>query len=101
VWSTVTDTIPAPARLDLTAVPDTTGRMRLVFPRAYINLSGESETSDRQVVEPVFPRRSILIDYVLGVGEAAGQGPHPQVDPLTDEEKETFNLWVLLGAQYR
>ncbi|MBK9776563.1 MAG: PD40 domain-containing protein [bacterium] len=101
IWATVTDTTFAPARLDLTAVPDTTGRMQLVFPRAYINLSGESETSLRQVVEPVFPRRSILIDYVLGVGEAAGQGPHPQSDPLTDEEKEMFNLWVLLGAQYR
>jgi hypothetical protein len=101
VWATVTDTIPAPGRLDLSAVPDTTGRMRLVFPRGYINLSGESETAARQVVEPVFPRRSILIDYVLGVGEAAGQGPHPQSNPLTEQEKEAFNLWVLLGAQYR
>lgn len=101
VWATVTDTIRAPGRLDLTAVPDTTMRRMLVFPRAYINLSGESKTSTRQAVDPAFPRRSVLIDYVLGVGEAAGQGPHPQGNPLTDEEKEMFNLWVLLGAQYR
>ncbi len=98
---TVTDTIPAPGLLDLTAVPDTTGRMDLVFPRAYINLSGESETSDRQAVVPVFPRRSPLIDYVHGVGDAADQGPHPASDPLTAEERELFTLWVLLGAQYR
>ena len=98
---TVIDTIPPPGYLDLTAVPDTTGRMMQVFPRGYINLSGESETSLRQAVRPVFPRRSPLIDYIHGVGDAAAQGPHPASDPLTAEERELFTLWVLLGAQYR
>ncbi|MCB1184021.1 PD40 domain-containing protein [bacterium] len=98
---TVTDTIPPPGFLDLTAVPDTTGRMMQVFPRAYINLSGESETSLRQAVVPAFPRRSPLIDYIHGVGEKAGDGAHPASDPLTAEERELFTLWVLLGAQYR
>jgi hypothetical protein len=98
---TVIDTIPPPGMLDLTAVPDTTGRMMQVFPRAYINLSGESETSLRQAVHPVFPRRSPLIDYIHGVGEAAAMGPHPASGPLTPEERELFTLWVNLGAQYR
>lgn len=98
---TVTDTIPPPGFLDLTAVPDTTGRMMQVFPRGYINLSGESETSLRQAVVPAFPRRSPLIDYIHGVGEKAGTGAHPESDPLTAEERELFTLWVLLGAQYR
>ncbi len=98
---TVIDTIAAPGFLDLTAVPDTTGRMNMIFPRAYINLSGESETSLRQAVSPVFPRRSPLIDYIHGVGEAAAMGPHPASGPLTAEERELFTLWVLLGAQYR
>ena len=54
------------------------------------------------VVVPPFPRRSILIDYVLGLGTHAGQGSHPAgVDSLTAVEKRKFNLWVLLGAQYR
>jgi len=71
------------------------------FPRGYINLSGESQTSARQAVQPAFARRSPLIDYVHGVGDAAAQGPHPASDPLTPEERELFTLWVLLGAQYR
>ena len=98
---TVIDTISPPGLLDLTAVPDTTGRMMQIFPRAYINLSGESETSLRQAVQPVFPRRSPLIDYIHGVGEAAAMGPHPAANPLTAEERELFTLWVNLGAQYR
>lgn len=54
-----------------------------------------------QVVEPAFPRRSILIDAVLGLGDHDGS-PHPTAPyALTDQEKELFNLWVLLGAQYR
>ncbi len=101
ILTTVIDTIPAPGFLDLTAVPDTTGRMNMVFPRAYINLSGESETSMRQAVRPVFPSRSPLIDYIHGVGEASAMGPHPASGPLTPEERELFTLWVLMGAQYR
>ena len=49
--------------------------------------------------EPVPEVQLHLLDRSRGV--AAGQGPHPQSNPLTDEEKEMFNLWVLLGAQYR
>ncbi len=98
---TVIDTIAPPGHLDLTAVPDTTGRMMQVFPRGYINLSGESETALRQAVNPGFARRSPLIDYVHGTGEAAAQGPHPSADALTPEERELFTLWVLLGALYR
>jgi hypothetical protein len=95
------DSIPPAGGLDLTAVPDTTMQNR-IFPRAYINLSGESEMGPRNVTVPAFGRRSILIDYVLGVGAAAGQGPHPQgADALTPAEQELFNLWVTLGAQYR
>ncbi|MDH4037236.1 MAG: hypothetical protein OEX18_08105 [Candidatus Krumholzibacteria bacterium] len=95
------DSIPPAGGLDLTAVPDTTMENR-IFPRAYINLSGESEMGPRNVTVPAFGRRSILIDYVLGVGAAAGQGPHPQgADALTPTEQELFNLWVTLGAQYR
>jgi hypothetical protein len=53
-------------------------------------------------VDPAFPRRSKLIDYVLGAGSHAGLGSHPSgVDSLTAAERREFNLWVLLGAQYR
>jgi hypothetical protein len=98
---TITDTIPAPGDLDLTAVLDTLMMENQVFPRAYINLSGESETMDDQVVMPGFPRRSKLIDFVLGLGERAGT-PHPEGgNALTDQEKTLFNYWVLLGAQYK
>jgi hypothetical protein len=98
---TVIDTIPPPGGLDLSSVPDTTMMGMQIFPRAYINLSGESEMGPRQVVDPAFPRRSILIDYMLGVGAAASQGAHPAGNPLTPAEQELFNFWVLLGAQYR
>ena len=94
------DTIPAAGDLDLTFVPDTTMEMR-IFPRGYINLSGESERTT-EAVRPGFPRRSTLIDYVLGVGSRAGMGAHPAgADSLTAEERRRFNLWVLLGAQYK
>ena len=92
----------AAGNLDLTAVPDTV-RMNRIFPRGYVQLSGESrDTSHVQEVEPAFPRRSRLIDYVLGVGSRTGQGMHPAgVDSLTAVERRRFNLWVLMGAQYR
>ncbi len=92
---------PPPGDLDLSAVPDT-ARMNRIFPRGYISLSGESMDMDEQVVDPGFPRRSKLIDYVLGVGSRAGMGSHPTgPDSLTAQERRKFNLWVLLGAQYR
>lgn len=95
------DTIPAPGNLDLTAVPDTTMEMR-VFPRAYINLSGETMSGGSNVTVPAFPRRSRLIDYAMGLGSRAGMGSHPAgADSLTLEEQRLFNLWVLLGAQYK
>jgi hypothetical protein len=94
------DTIPAAGNLDLTAVPDTT-EMDRVFPRGYINLSGESMMANN-VVTPAFPRRSRLIDYVLGLGARAGMGSHPTgPDSLTAVERRQFNHWVLLGAQYK
>jgi len=98
---TVIDTILPPGELDLSAVLDTTTMDMQIFPRAYINLSGEAEMGPHQVVSPAFPRRSILIDYVLGVGAASAEGPHPASGPLTPAEQELFNLWVTLGAQYR
>lgn len=74
---------------------------RGMFPLGYMNLSGESE-NERNVVNPAFPRRSILMDWLLGAGERAGEAPHPQgADALTAREIELFNLWVLMGAQYR
>jgi hypothetical protein len=92
---------PPAGNLDLTAVPDTV-RMNRIFPRAYVNLSGESMSMGAQEVDPAFPRRSRLIDYVLGVGPRAGQGFHPTgADSLTAVERRQFNLWVLLGAQYK
>jgi hypothetical protein len=92
---------PPAGNLDLTATPDTTAR-GMIFPRGYINLSGESMMGGTQVVEPAFPRKSLLIDYVMGVGSHAGQAPHPTgVDSLTAAERREFNLWVLLGAQYK
>jgi hypothetical protein len=93
---------PAAGNLDLTSVPDTTREMR-VFPRGYINLSGESMMgTGPQVTDPPFPRRSLLIDYVLGLGSHAGQPSHPTgADSLTAVERRQFNLWVLLGAQYK
>ena len=95
------DTTAAAGGLDLTAVPDTT-MMGRIFPRGYVNLSGESMTTTRQEVDPAFPRRSVLIDYVLGLGTRAGQGSHPTgLNALTPEEKRQFNFWVLLGAQYK
>jgi hypothetical protein len=87
--------------LDLTTVPDTV-RMNRIFPRAYVNLSGEMMSGRPQEVDPAFPRRSRLIDYVLGAGSRAGSGPHPSgADSLTAAERRKFNLWVLLGAQYK
>ena len=98
---TLPDTIPAPGGLDLTDVPDTV-RMNEVFPRAYVNLSGDSMNMAHNVVEPAFPRRSLLIDYVMGLGTQQGKASHPGApNALTPEEIELFNLWVLLGAQYR
>ncbi|MBI1795913.1 MAG: PD40 domain-containing protein [Candidatus Eisenbacteria bacterium] len=95
------DTVPAAGTtLDLSAVPDTTTEMR-IFPRGYINLSGNGMMAAHQVVDPPFPRRSILIDYVLGLGSQAGRGPHPTAATLTPQEKREFNLWVMLGAQYK
>jgi hypothetical protein len=92
---------PAAGGLDLTFVPDTT-EMNRIFPRAYVNLSGESMTMAAQEVDPAFPRKSKLIDYVLGVGSRAGMGDHTTgTNALTPEEKRKFNFWVLLGAQYK
>ena len=92
---------PPAGNLDLTAVPDTV-RMNRIFPRAYVNLSGESMSMGPQEVDPAFPRRSRLIDYVLGAGSRAGQGFHPAgADSLNAVERRQFNLWVLLGAQYK
>jgi hypothetical protein len=93
--------IPPAGNLDLTSTPDTV-RMNRIFPRAYVNLSGESMTTMNQEVDPAFPRRSRLIDYVLGAGSRSGQGFHPTgADSLTAVERRKFNLWVLLGAQYK
>jgi hypothetical protein len=98
----VIDTIPPPGDLDLRSVPDTTEMGGGIFPLAYVNLSGESETMESQVVEPAFPRRSKLIDYMLGLGSRAGSGFHPEAEAaLTADERRLFNLWVLLGAQYK
>lgn len=92
---------PAAGNLDLTAVPDTAMEMRS-FPRDYINLSGASRKLMAQESNPPFPRRSRLIDYVMGLGSRAGQGVHPTgVDSLTAVERRNFNLWVMLGAQYK
>jgi hypothetical protein len=96
-----TDTTAAAGGLDLTSVPDTTMENR-IFPRGYVNLSGEADQMTHNVVSVPFPRRSTLIDYVLGLGSHAGLGSHPAgVDSLTAVEKRRFNLWVLLGAQYK
>jgi hypothetical protein len=94
------DSIPPAGGLDLTSVPDTTMEDQ-VFPRAYINLSGESDMGPRNVTDPGFPRRSLLIDYVLGVGAASAQGPHPNPAALSPGQRRLFTLWVMLGAQYR
>jgi hypothetical protein len=95
------DTTAAAGNLDLTSVPDTT-MMGRVFPRGYVNLSGESMSMTNQVVVPAFPRQSRLVDYVLGVGSRSGMGSHPAgPSALTAEERRRFNLWVLLGAQYK
>ncbi|MFN8178092.1 MAG: hypothetical protein U0167_09190 [bacterium] len=101
---TVAETTLAPGNLPLTSELVHARRMMTQFPRAYVNLSGEPEPTKPNYVEPAFPRRSALIDAVLGVDSRASVGPHP--DPngpyaLTDQEKRLFNLWVLLGAQYK
>jgi len=93
-----TPTVPgvdttAAGKLDLTDVPDTTDMDR-IFPKAYINLSGESMAMASNVTVPAFPRRSRLITRTMGVGTPAHGG-------LTAEEQRLFNLWVLLGAQYK
>jgi len=91
----------AAGKLDLTAVMDTV-RMSRIFPRGYVNLSGASVRMRWQEVDPAFPRRSKLIDYVMGAGSRTGMGPHPAgPDTLTAAERQKFNLWVLLGAQYK
>jgi hypothetical protein len=100
---TVVDTIQAPGNLDLSATLEEPEMGMGTFPRGYLNLSGEPMEGGANVVRPAFPRHSTLIDAVLGVDSHAATGSHP--DPtgpfaLTTEEKELFNLWVLLGAQY-
>ena len=37
----------------------------------------------------------------MGLGSHAGSSHPTGVDSLTAQEKRKFNLWVLLGAQYR
>jgi hypothetical protein len=94
------DTVAGAATtLDLSAVPDTTMENR-IFPRGYINLSGESMMANN-VVDPAFPRRSKLIDYVMGLGSHAGSFHTTGADSLTAVERRQFNFWVLLGAQYK
>jgi hypothetical protein len=97
-----TDTTAAAGGLDLSAVPDTV-RMNRIFPRGYVNLSGEMMGAHGpNVTNPPFPRRSLLIDYVMGLGTRAGMGSHPAgPDSLTAVEQRKFNLWVLVGAQYK
>jgi hypothetical protein len=98
----VIDTLPPPGDLDLRSEPDTTAMDMGVFPIAYVSLSGEAERMEEQVVTPAFPRRSLLVDYVLGAGSQAGKAPHPEGEyALTEEEKWLMKFWVLLGAQYR
>jgi Hydrazine synthase alpha subunit middle domain/WD40-like Beta Propeller Repeat len=99
----VMDSIAAPANLDLSEIEEEAEMGMGTFPRGYLNLCGEPLEGAPNVVSPPFPRRSELIDDVLGLGSHAGD-MHP--DPagpyaLTDHEKELFNLWVLLGAQYK
>ncbi len=104
------DTIPPAGNLDLRLVlpdpEDVVDMMNANFPIGYLNLSGEAMEihggSNGNVVVPAFPRRSRLIDYVMGLGTRQALGAHPESGrTLTDEEKDLFNLWVLLGAQYR
>lgn len=92
----------APGQLDLNNDLVEGGEMMAEFPRSYVNLSGETEHMDKNVVRPAFPRRSELIDWLMGVDSREGLGRHPDgAYALTDEQIETMNLWVLLGAQYR
>jgi hypothetical protein len=104
VVSSVTDTIPGPGNLDLSDVLELDMMEGTEFPRGYLNLSGEPMEESANVVSPAVPRRSALIDAVMGVDSHASTGKHP--DPagpyaLNDAEIRLFNLWVLLGAQYR
>lgn len=92
------DSIPPAGGLDFTPGALDTVEMNQVFPRAYVSLSGESERGTRNVTVPAFPRRSPVIDYLLGVDEGVGKN-HDTILNATDVEM--FNLWVLLGAQYR
>ena len=89
------DTTAAAGDLDLTAVPDTT-EMGRIFPRGYVSLSGESMMAAHQVVDPAFPRRSLLIDYVLGLGTQATAGAHPTAVTLTDREKRMFKDKIVI-----
>ena len=102
--TSVPDSTPAPGNLDLSNVLEQADEMMGTFPRGYLNLSGEPMEGVSNVVSPAFPRQSVLVDAVLGLDSRAAAGPHP--DPagsyaLTDAEKRLFNLWVLLGAQYK
>ncbi|MEZ4654031.1 MAG: hypothetical protein R3E12_10730 [Candidatus Eisenbacteria bacterium] len=100
---TVVDTIPAPGLLDLRSLADTTERGE-IFPLAYVSLAGEGDEEEgtRTFITPAFPRRSLLIDTIMGLGSHAGEEPHPTTEnALTEAEKESFRLWVMLGAQYR
>lgn len=102
--TTVSETTLAPANLPLTSELVESREMMNLFPRGYVNLSGEPEETKPNYVDPAFSRRSELIDALLGVDSRASVGPHP--DPsgpyaLSDAEKRLFNLWVLLGAQYK
>ena len=101
---TVPDSVAAPAGLDLSDILETPEMGMGTFPRGYINLSGEPMPGVPNTVDPAFPRRSVLIDAVLGLGTRAAAGPHPDPgspEELTANEKQLFNLWVLLGAQYK
>jgi hypothetical protein len=101
---TVPDSTAPPADLDLSDILETPEMGMGTFPRGYLNLCGEPLEGAPNVVNPAFPRRSVLIDAVLGLGTHAATGAHPDPgspEELTVNEKQLFNLWVLLGAQYK
>ena len=70
-------------------IPPMMGR---IFPRAYVNLSGESMMANQEVVPP-FPRRSRLIDVIRGLGSRSGSVPIPsRPDSLTAYEETDLHV---------
>lgn len=72
------------------------------YPVAYQQLLRDHEPRLVEVNRVPFARRSYLVNYLLGLGDRAGSGPHPaDENSLSSEEIRKIITWIDLGGQYQ